>query len=277
MPPIAPSRIPSTTIAATDDATAHSQPGVVHPPHLHERQPHLGHRVSGARLLRSGCAGDRHLPVADRDAERGSLHRPDRHTRVLIRAEGARVDECDVGGVGVVVDDCGGAGVVADHSDLDAVEPGVLELGDGRDRSRRLRLQGDPGHAVRLDRGQHLQARRRGQRRPRLQLRDLDHGAVGSELPAVVRAHEPAVGDGALGELSPAMRAPIQSRAQPPVRRAPQDDVCAQQRPGRGCRSSLPGEGHGVPAPPQPGGSADQQHTVAGLGRRVRRGRHETA
>ena len=97
------------------------------------------------------------------------------------------MDECDVGGVGVVVDDCGGAGVVADHSDLDAVEPGVFELGDGRDRSRRLRLQGDPGHAVRLDRGQHLQARRRGQRRPRLQLRDLDHGAVGSELPAVVR------------------------------------------------------------------------------------------
>ena len=202
MPPIAPSRIPSTTIAATDDATAHSRPGVVHPPHLHERQPHLGHRVPGARLLRGGCAGDRHLPVADRDAERGSLHRPDRHTRVLFRAEGARVDECDVNGVGVVVDDCGGAGVVADHSDLDAFEPGVFEFGDGRDRSRRLRLQGDPDHAVRLNRGQHLQARRRGQRRPRIQLRDLDHGAVGPELPAVVRTNEPAVGDGALGELS---------------------------------------------------------------------------
>ena len=167
------------------------------------------------------------------------------------------MDECDVGGVGVVVDDCGGAGVVADHSDLDAVEPGVFELGDGRDRSRRLRLQGDPGHAVRLGRGQHLQARRRGQRRPRLQLRDLDHGAVGPELPAVVRAHEPAVGDGALGELSPAMRAAIQSRAQPPVRRAPQDDPRAQQRPGRGCRTDLPGESHGVPTPPQPGGTQD--------------------
>ena len=60
---------------------------------------------------------------------------PTGYTRVLIRAEGARVDECDVGGVGVVVDDCDGAGVVADHSDLDAVEPGVVELGDGRDRS----------------------------------------------------------------------------------------------------------------------------------------------
>ena len=58
------------------------------------------------------------------------------------------MDECDVGGVGVVVDDRGGAGVAADHPDLDALEPGVLELGDGRDWSRRLRLQGDPGHAV---------------------------------------------------------------------------------------------------------------------------------
>ena len=143
--------------------------------------------------------------------------------------------------------------------------PGVFELGDGRDRDRRLRLQRDPGHAVRLDRGQHLQARRRGQRRPRLQLRDLDHGAVGSELPAVVRAHKPAVGDGALGELSPAMRASIQSRTQLSVWRAPQDDLRAQQRPGRGCRADLPGESHGVPAPPQPRGSADQQHTATCL------------
>ena len=277
MPPIAPSRIPSTTIAATDDATAHSRPGVVHPPHLHEGQPHLGHRVPGARLLRGGCAGDRHLPGADRDAEGGSLHRPDRHTRVLIRPEGARVDECDVGGVGVVVDDGGGAGVVSDHPDLDAVEPGVLELGNGRDRYRWLRLQGDPGHAVGFDRGQHLQARRRGQRRPRLQLRDLDHGALGSELPAVVRAYESAVGDGALGELSPAMRTSIQSGTQPPVRRAPQHDWRAQQRPSRGCRSNLPGESDGVPTPPQPRGSADQQHTVAGHGRRIRRSRHEAA
>ena len=176
-----------------------------------------------------------------------------------------------------VVDDCGGAGVVADHSDLDAVEPGVFELGDGRDRNRRLQLQGDPGHAVGLDRGQHLQARRRGQRRPRLQLRDLDHGTVGSELPAVVRAHEPAVGDGALGELSPAMRAPIHSGTQPSVRRAPQHDLCPQQRPSRGCRTNLPGEGHGVPTPPQPGGPAGQQQTVAGLSHRIRRSRHETA
>ena len=38
------------------------------------------------------------------------------------------MDECDVGGVGVVVDDRGGAGVVADHSDLDALEPGVFAL-----------------------------------------------------------------------------------------------------------------------------------------------------
>ena len=91
---------------------------------------------------------------------------------------------------------------------------------------------------------------------PRLQLRDLDHGAVGPELPAVIRAHEPAVGDGALGELSPAMRTPIQSGTQPPVRRAPQDDVRAQQRPSRGCRTNLPGESHGVPTPPQPGGPA---------------------
>ena len=263
--------------AAPFDQDVGAAVGVVHPPHLHEGQPHLGHRPPGARLLRSGGAGDRHLPVADGDAERGTLHRSDRDTRVLIRAEGARVDECDVGGVGVVVDDCGGAGVVADHSDLDAVEPGVLELGDGRDRSRRLRLQGDPGHAMRLDRGQHLQTRRRGQRRPRLQLRDLDHRTVGSELPAVVRAHEPAVGDGALGQLSPAMRASIHSRAQPSVRRTPQHDLRAQQRPGRGCRSNLPGESHGVPTPPQPGRPADRQHPVAGLGHRIRRSRHETA
>ena len=218
--------------------------------------------MPAARSLRSGSAGDRHLPVADRDAERGTLHGPDRHTRVLIRAEGARVDECDVSGVGVVVDDRGSAGVVPDHSDLDAVEPRVLELGDGRDRSRRLRLQGDPRHAVRLDRWQHLQARRRGQRRPRLQLRDLDHGAVGPELPAVVRAHEPAVGDGSLGELSPAMRASIQSGTEPSVRRTPQHDLRAQQRPGRGCRADLRGKGHRMPTPPQPRGPADQQHPV---------------
>ena len=132
-------------------------------------------------------------------------------------------------------------------------KPGVLELGDGRDRIRRLRLQEDPGHAVRLGRGQHLQARRRGQRRPRLQLGDLNHGTVGSELPAVVRAHEPAVGDSALRELSPAMRASIQSGTQPPVWRAPQDDWRAQQRPGRWCRSDLRAESHGMPAPPQLG------------------------
>ena len=126
---------PSCTRAAPFDQDVGAAVGVVHPAHLHEGQPHLGHRLPGAGLLRSGSTGDGHLPVADRDAERGALHRSDRDTRVLIRAEGARVDECDVGGVGVVVDDCGGAGVVADHSDLDAVEPWVFELGDGRDRA----------------------------------------------------------------------------------------------------------------------------------------------
>ena len=200
--------------------------GVVHPPHLHERQPHLGHRPSGARLLRRGGAGDRHLGVVDGDAEGGSLHRADLDLRVLVRAEGSRVDEGDVGGVGVVVDDGRCAGAIADHADLDAIETGVLELGDGRYRSERLRLQRYPGHAQRFGRRQQLQARR-GQCRALLQLRYLHRGTVGSELPAVVGAHEPAAGDGALRELSPAMRASIPGREQPPVVGAPQHDRCA--------------------------------------------------
>ena len=73
------------------------------------------------------------------------------------------------------------------------------------------------------------------------------------------------------------MRAPIHSGTQPPVRRTPQHDLRAQQRPGRGCRTDLPGESHGMPTPPQPRGPADQRHPVAGLGRGVRRRRREIA
>ena len=132
----------------------------------------------------------------------GSFHGPDRHTRVLIRAERARVDECDVGGVGVVVDDGRGAGVVTDHSDLDAVEPGNPRT---REWSGSVPVAAAPGRSRPCRRPRPLAAPAGTPTEaatPPPPVAGSRPRPVGPELPAVVRTNEPAVGDGALGELS---------------------------------------------------------------------------